>query len=352
MEPKTDIKSFSETALAEWLSQRGAKPYRTGQILRWVYLRHATSFDQMTDLSKRLRELLSGHLTISRLETARIEQSNDGSRKYLFKLEDGNFIESVLIPEKTHWTLCISSQIGCAQGCRFCLTGKGGFVRNLASAEIINQVWEIQKELKSDMRLSNIVLMGMGEPLANYNNVIAALRILMANNGLQFSSRKMTLSTAGIVPKIEQLGQDITVNLAVSLNAADNKTREYLMPINRQYPIETLIEACKNFPLPPRRIITFEYILMSGVNDSPEDAHRLVKLLRQVKAKINLIPFNAFEESYFKRPTESAILTFQKILIDHHYTTMIRYSKGTDISAACGQLRRKETNTSIEPKLN
>ncbi|MFH1673898.1 MAG: 23S rRNA (adenine(2503)-C(2))-methyltransferase RlmN [Pseudomonadota bacterium] len=342
MEPKTDIKSFSEAALTDWLNHKGIEPYRAGQILRWVYLRYATSFDHMTDLPKPLRRLLSGHFTIGRLETARIEQSNDGSRKYLFKLEDGNFIESVLIPEKTHWTLCISSQIGCAQRCRFCLTGRGGFVRNLTSAEIINQVWEIQKELKSDMKLTNIVLMGMGEPLANYDNVIAALRVFTSNNGLQFSNRKVTLSTAGLVPGIEQLGRDITVNLALSLNAADNEKRNFLMPINRKYPLETLVNACKNFPLPPRKRITFEYILMSGVNDSPEDARRLAKLLRPLRAKINLIPFNTFEEGDFKRPAEAAILAFQKILIDNHYTTMIRYSKGTDISAACGQLRRKE----------
>jgi 23S rRNA (adenine2503-C2)-methyltransferase len=340
MEPKTDIKSFSEADLADWLNHKGTEPYRAGQILRWVYLRYATSFDHMTDLPKPLRRLLSGHFTIGRLETARIEQSNDGSRKYLFKLEDGNFIESVLIPEKTHWTLCISSQVGCAQGCRFCLTGRGGFVRNLTAAEIINQVWEIQKELKSDMKLTNIVLMGMGEPLANYDNVLAALRVFTSNNGLQFSSRRVTLSTAGLVSGIEQLGRDITVNLAISLNAADNEKRDFLMPINRKYPLETLVNACKNFPLPPRKRITFEYILMAGVNDAPEDARRLVKLLRPLKAKINLIPFNAFEESDFKRPTESTILAFQKILIDNHYTTMIRYSKGTDISAACGQLRR------------
>ena len=260
-------------------------------------------------------------------------------------LEDGNRIESVLIPEKSHWTLCISSQVGCAYGCRFCLTGRGGLVRNLTSAEIINQVWEIRKGLQGGMRLTNIVLMGMGEPLANYDNVLAALQILTANNGFQFSNRKITISTAGLVPRIEQLGRDITVNLAVSLNAADNEKRDYLMPINRKYPLEALMNACKVFPLPNRRMITFEYILIDGINDSPEEARHLAKILRPLRAKINLIPFNPFKESDFKRPPESVILAFQKILVDRHYTVRIRFSKGTDISAACGQLRRREANT-------
>jgi 23S rRNA (adenine2503-C2)-methyltransferase len=293
----------------------------------------------MTDLSKSLRRRLSEELRIGRLETMGVEQSRDGSRKYLFGLEDGNRIESVLIPEKSHWTICISSQVGCAYGCRFCLTGRGGLVRNLTAAEIISQVWEIQKRLQSGMRLTNTVLMGMGEPLANYDNVLAALRIVTANNGLKFSNRKVTISTAGLVPRIDQLGRDITVNLAVSLNAADNEKRDYLMPINRKYPLEILMNACKTFPLPRRRMITFEYILIDGINDAPEDARHLAQILRPLRAKINLIPFNPFKESDFKRPVESVILAFQKILVDHHYTVRIRYSKGADISAACGQLR-------------
>ncbi|MFV9689827.1 MAG: 23S rRNA (adenine(2503)-C(2))-methyltransferase RlmN [Desulfobacteria bacterium] len=342
MQHKKDIKSFSGAVLSEWFADRKIKPYRAGQVLRWIFHRHVDSFDEMTDLSKDLRRLLSDEFSISRLQTVRVEESTDGSRKYLFRLKDANLIESVLIPEKNHWTLCISSQVGCAQGCRFCLTGRGGFIRDLVSSEIVNQIWEIRKGLDSEARLSNIVLMGMGEPLANYDNVVAALKVIMAEDGLQFSNRRVTLSTAGLVPGIERLGGEINMNLAVSLNAADNEKRTYLMPVNRRYPLETLINACRAFPLDRRRMITFEYILISGINDSPEDAEQLAKLLRPLRAKINLIPFNAFEETKFQKPAESEILAFQKILTDHHYTAMIRRSKGSDISAACGQLRRKE----------
>ncbi|NJL59231.1 MAG: 23S rRNA (adenine(2503)-C(2))-methyltransferase RlmN, partial [Desulfobacteraceae bacterium] len=273
------------------------------------------------------------------------QQSQDGSKKYLFRLSDGQHVESVLIPEKEHHTLCISTQVGCAQDCRFCMTGTGGFVRNLSSGEIIAQVRDIAYELGSeDMPLSNLVFMGMGEPLANYSNLISALEII--NNGeygLKFSGRRTTVSTAGLVPKIADLGRDTEVNLAISLNAADNETRNRLMPINRTYPIETLLAACRQFPLRPRRRITFEYILMKGINDSQADAERLLKLLRGIRAKINLIPFNDYEGSEFKRSDETAIDRFQDILYRCGCTVMIRRSKGADISAACGQLRANQT---------
>ena len=338
---RQDIKSFTEESLVHWLGRYRIAPYRAGQILRWIYHRGVCSFSEMTDLSEDLRKFLSERLDISRLETEQIQTSKDGSRKYLFRLKDGEHIESVLIPEPGRWTLCISSQVGCGMRCKFCLTGRGGLARNLEPSEIVNQVCAVRDDLRDPGSLTNIVLMGMGEPLANYANVVQAIRTITANNGLQFSSRRVTLSTVGLVPRIYDLGRDVTVNLAVSLNAADNDTRNELMPINHTYPIEMLLSACRAFPLPPRRMITFEYVLIAGVNDSPRDAVRLARLLRPLRAKINLIPFNPYEGAEFKRPDEGATLTFQKVLIDRHYTAIIRHSKGADICAACGQLRAR-----------
>jgi 23S rRNA (adenine2503-C2)-methyltransferase len=341
---KTDLKELTHDQLVLWLQSNELEPYRAAQILKWVYLRQADTFDIMTDVGKQIRKLLSRHFFIARFEAARIETSQDGSQKYLFKLNDGKYVESVLIPEKNHYTLCISTQVGCAQGCRFCLTARGGLVRNLTRGEIVAQVRDISKCLNGSKRLTNIVFMGMGEPLANYSNVVSAITTLTDSDyGLGFSGRRLTVSTAGLIPKLSDLGRDTTVSLAISLNAADNKTRDMLMPINRKYPLEKLLDACAGYPLPPRRKITFEYILIKGVNDSAKDAKRLVKLLRPIHAKINLIPFNAYEGSEFNRPEESTILNFKEILNKNNYTAMIRHSKGQDISAACGQLKANFT---------
>lgn len=341
MQTSPDIKNLSRQHLEAWLADSGIQPYRARQIFKWIYAHQVDEFTSMTDLGQALREKLAAHFVNSRLQAEKIEVSRDGSRKYLFRLADGNTVESVLIPEKNHWTLCISSQVGCAMGCRFCMTARGGLVRNLTAAEIVSQVRDIKRDVGTQP-LSNIVLMGMGEPLANYDNVVRAVRILTdADFGLDFSTRRVTLSTSGLVPELEQLGKDVQVNLAVSLNASDNETRSRLMPVNRKYPLESLLDACRRYPLPPRRRITFEYILIRDINDTVEDARRLAKLLRPVKAKINLIPFNAHPGSPFQRPDENTILNFQDILVQHHYTAMIRYSKGQDISAACGQLRAK-----------
>lgn len=338
----SDIKEFARDQLIAWLKDQGLKPYRAVQILKWIYLRQADTFDEMTDLDKELRKLLSHHFTINRLEKAKVETSQDGSRKYLFRLEDGKYVESVLIPEKDHYTLCISSQVGCSHGCRFCLTARGGFVRNLSKGEIVAQVRDIAHHLDDAKRLTNIVLMGMGEPLANYQNVVEAVKTITDSDaGLGFSSRKITISTAGLVPRLADLGCELTVNLAISLNATDNKTRSMLMPINRKYPVETLLDACAQYPLLPRRRITFEYVLIKGVNDSKQDAERLAGLLRPIQAKINLIPFNTYQGCEFERPDESVINDFKEILTQKHYTVIIRHSKGQDISAACGQLSGK-----------
>ena len=279
----------------------------------------------------------------SRLPVVKTEQSRDGSKKFLFRLIDGNHIETVLIPEKNHHTLCISTQVGCAQNCKFCLTARGGFVRNLSPGEIIAQVRDVRAAMAHPEHLKNIVLMGMGEPLANYSNVIKALDTMRnGDHGLKISARKITISTAGLVPKLADLGRDTDVNLAISLNASDNKTRSMLMPINRRYPIEELIRACRQYPLAPRREITFEYILINGVNDSMEDADRLAGLLRPVKAKVNLIPFNEHPDSAFRRPEEQTVDRFLERLHQAGYTAIVRYSKGQDISAACGQLRANQ----------
>lgn len=342
---KRNIIESTRDELASWLDEQGIKAYRAAQILKWVYLKQADTFGEMTDIGLEIRKLMSGHFIIDRLEKKKIETSKDGSKKYLFGLRDGNHIESVLIPEKGHYTLCISSQVGCAQGCRFCMTAQGGFVRNLTKGEIVSQVRDIQNDLEGSSLLTNIVFMGMGEPLANYGNVVNAIDTITSDDaGLDFSSRKVTVSTAGLVPYLEELGRDTRVNLAVSLNATENKTRDMLMPVNRKYPIEELIEACRRYDLKPRNRITFEYILIKGINDTSDDAKRLAKLLRPVKAKINLIPFNEHEMSELKRPEEAVIRNFQEILLNKNYTTVIRRSKGQDISAACGQLRaRSET---------
>ena len=339
---KIDIKDLSHAQLSTWLERRGRRSFRTSQILRWVYRHQTDHFDAMTNLGKALQAELATAFTNDRLEVENETVSADGSHKLLFRLHDDQHIETVLIPEKDHFTLCISSQVGCRQGCRFCMTAAGGWGRDLSAGEIVSQVRDLVKQVgdQGGMPLSNIVFMGMGEPLANYENVIQALATITdADFGLGFSTRRVTVSTAGLAPRIPDLGRDSRVNLAVSLNAADDDTRSRLMPINRIYPLAELMAACRRFPLPPRRKITFEYILLKNVNDGMADARRLAKLLRPVKAKINLIPFNAYPGCAFERPDKARIDQFQEHLADSHYTVIVRHSKGQDIGAACGQLR-------------
>ena len=339
---KTDLLEITREQLVSWLTDQGIAAYRADQILKWIYLRQTDSFDLMTDLSKDIRCLLSEQFKIGRLETERVETSRDGSSKYLFKLDDGKRIESVSIPEKDHYTLCVSSQAGCGQGCRFCLTAVGGFERNLSRGEIVAQVRDIKKDLGDQKRLTNIVFMGMGEPLANYKNLVSAIGVLTDNDaGLRFASRRVTVSTAGLVPKIIALGRDTRVNLAISLNATDNKTRNRLMPINRKYPLEKLLDACRQYQPAPGRRITFEYVLIRGINDSADDAERLAKMLRSIRCKVNLIPFNTHEGCDFERPAEAVIQAFYDVLFAKNYTVIIRRSKGQDISAACGQLKAR-----------
>ncbi len=343
----SDIKNFTRNELAAWFESNGFRPFRAGQVFKWIYLRQTDDFYAMTDIGKELREFLKKNFSIPRLDLETAERSVDGTEKLLFRLSDGLYIESVLIPEKDHYTLCISSQAGCAQECRFCLTAKGGFQRNLTCSEIISQVRDTRKFLSdrdggAALPLSNIVFMGMGEPLANFKAVIKALGIITDSDfGLKFSHRRVTVSTSGLVPQILKLGEATHANLAVSLNATNDETRNRLMPINKKYPIAELLDACKRYKMKPRNKITFEYILIQGINDSDEDAKRLVKLLTPIKAKVNLIPFNEHDGSDFKRPSPAGVSRFLQILLDRRMTAITRKSRGDDISAACGQLRAK-----------
>jgi len=312
--------------------------YRAKQFRQWLFKGLVTCFKEMTNVSKDLRAQLEGKARIDHLSLEKKQVSKDRTTKFLFRLEDGHLIESVLIPERGHFTLCLSSQAGCAMGCRFCLTARQGLKRNLTAAEIVDQVIHVKRSMSDPDRLTNIVFMGMGEPLANYEAVVRALGNLISEEGMNFSHRTVTLSTCGLVPQIQRLGKEIRVNLAVSLNASDDETRTSLMPVNRKYPLKSLIGALKEFPLPNRRMITFEYVLVGGVNDRDEDARRLAALLKGLRAKINLIPLNPHPEVDLAPPAAERVLRFQEILIEHRFTAMIRKSKGQDISAACGQL--------------
>ncbi len=353
---KREIKDFSRSELEAWLEEKGIAPYRAGQIFKWIYLRQVDSFEEMTDLGKKLRALLIENYTIARLEKANVEISSDGTRKYLFRLADGEYTESVLIPGKDRKTLCISSQVGCAQGCEFCLTAKGGFKRNLSAGEIINQVRDVLHDLPMDedapdteKAFQNIVFMGMGEPLANLKQVLTALSVITDGDyGLRFSSRRVTISTCGLVGNLAELGEKSHVNLAVSLNASDNATRSALMPINASYPIERLLQALADYPLRHREKITIEYILMKGINDTDADALRLIEMLRPLQIKINLLPFNEHEGSDFERPDDDTVDHFLQMLHDAGYTAIVRKSMGQDISAACGQLRANQIKGTSE----
>jgi 23S rRNA (adenine2503-C2)-methyltransferase len=335
---RINLKDLDLTETEVWVQELGLEPYRAGQIRNWLFKGLVSSFEEMTNLSKSVRAVLAEKGSLQSLEEDAVQVSRDGTRKHLFRLPDGEFIETVLIPERGHYTLCISSQAGCAMGCRFCLTGEQGLKRNLGPSEIVEQVIQVKRSMAEPDRLTNIVLMGMGEPLANYDAVLKALGNLIHPDGMNFSHRRVTLSTCGLVPQMRKLGRDITVSLAVSLNAADNQTRSSLMPVNRRYPLESLMAACRDFPLPTGRRITFEYILMEGVNDRPEDAVRLADLLSGLRAKINLIALNPHPGLDITPSPPERIVAFQEILIRNHFTAIIRKSKGQDISAACGQL--------------
>ena len=337
---KVDLKNLTPLELQQWLASSGKERYRSAQVLRWLYKEGVRSPDQMTNLSKKFRQELARTSKISHLVCLRAQRAQDQTRKFLFELEDGNRIESVLIPDDDRLTLCVSTQVGCALGCRFCLTGQKGWTRDLRVSEILNQILAVRETLRENEAITNIVLMGMGEPLANDENTLRAIQLMRHPDAFKFSYRRITLSTVGLVPQLEQVSKGpIHFRLAVSLNAADDDTRSEIMPINRRYPLKRVLEACRRFPLRPRDRITFEYVLLEGINDSPQDAKRLIKLLRSIPSKVNLIPLNEAPGIPFKRPPEEKVRRFQEILLEGGLMTIVRASRGGEISAACGQLR-------------
>ncbi|MBC8317221.1 MAG: 23S rRNA (adenine(2503)-C(2))-methyltransferase RlmN [Desulfobulbaceae bacterium] len=343
---KTDLKNISLPELADLLESLGLPGSRARHIFAWLMRPGNHELNRMEELKKEIKDKLSTKARISTLTPATVEESRDGTRKYAFSLDDRSHIESVLIPEGDRHTLCLSSQVGCAMACTFCLTGTMGFKRNLQPSEIVNQVLAVMEDMvargikRGTHRefINNLVFMGMGEPLANYNNLIRALTILMTEEGLGFTERRVTVSTCGIAPRILTLGQDARVNLAISLHAADDDVRNTIMPVNSSYGVDELLAACRGYPLAKKRIVLVEYILLKDVNDSPDQARLLAAKLVDLPCRINLLPYNECEDAPYSRPAEETILAFQKILRDAGYTTLIRQSRGSDISAACGQL--------------
>jgi 23S rRNA (adenine2503-C2)-methyltransferase len=334
-----DVAEAELPELEQALADLGSPRFHARQIFQWIYRRGVIDFGEMTDLGRDLRALLSRQLQISTPELTRRERSADGTTKFLLRLADGNYIESVCIPDSPGDTLCLSTQVGCAMRCAFCLTGKMGIVRNLTAGEIVGQVRVLARELGLLDRRFNIVLMGMGEPLHNYDATMKALRILADEHGLRVSPRRVTLSTVGVLPALERLATEpFMPNLAISLHSTTEDQRDLLVPINKKYGIKELLDACRRFPIKRRERITFEYVMLDGVNDSPEDARRLARLLSGIRAKVNLLPLNEAAGIPFTRPPDVVVNRFAKTLADRGVTVSVRKSRGRDIRAACGQL--------------
>lgn len=337
--PRLDLAELDLPELEAALEKRGAERYHARQLYRWIYRRAITDFDQMTDLSRALRAQLQEEFTVATPRVVSDERSVDGTRKFVLELADHRRIEAVFIPDTPSMTFCISTQVGCAMACGFCLTGKMGLVRNLTAGEIAGQVRVLAAATGLLDFPFNIVLMGMGEPLHNYENTMQALRMLNSEHGLAVSPRRVTLSTVGIVPGLDRLARDpLMPNLAISLHATTEEQRTQLVPPNRKYPLADILDTCRRFPLKKRSRITFEYVLLAGVNDTPEDARRLVKLLSGIRSKVNLIPLNPAPGIPYDRPSDERVDRFAQILADRHLTVSVRKSRGQDIRAACGQL--------------
>jgi 23S rRNA (adenine2503-C2)-methyltransferase len=336
---RPDLGNLDRPALEAALAERGHERFRARQIFRWIYRHGVTDVTAMTDLSHELREGLVRDFRLTTPELVARERSSDGTEKFLLALEDGRRIESVFIPDTPAMTFCISTQVGCAMACAFCLTGRMGLIRNLTAGEIAGQVRVLVNALGMRDKPFNIVLMGMGEPLHNYDETMRALRILNDEHGFAVPMRRVTLSTVGLLPALERLAREpLMPNLAISLHAPTDAVRGQLVPLNRKYGVREIIEACERFPLAKRRRITFEYVLLAGVNDSPDAARRLARLLSGVKSKVNLIPLNAAPGIPFERPSDEVVDRFAKILADHRLVVSVRKSRGRDIRAACGQL--------------
>jgi 23S rRNA (adenine2503-C2)-methyltransferase len=336
---RPDLANLERAELETALDERGHKRFHARQIFQWVYRRGVTHVGAMTDLSRDLRTALADEFTVTTPNVGARERSTDGTEKFLLELADGRQIESVFIPDTPSMTFCLSTQVGCAMACAFCLTGKMGLVRNLTAGEIAGQVRVLAEALDLRDRKFNIVLMGMGEPLHNYDETMRALRILNDEHGFAMSPRRMTLSTVGVLPALERMARErLMPNLAISLHAPTDTLRGELVPLNRKYGVAKIVDACKRFPQTKRSRITFEYVLLAGVNDAPDDARKLAKLLSGVKSKVNLIPLNAAPGIPFERPSDRAIDEFAKILADRGLVVSVRKSRGRDIRAACGQL--------------
>jgi 23S rRNA (adenine2503-C2)-methyltransferase len=343
MSDPIDLKEFNLNDMERLTAAWGQPAFRGRQLLKWLY-KGVFDFREMTDVSRSFREELGRRAVIGQLGVEQELEAADGCRKFMFALGDGSLVESVLIPEEAHYTLCLSTQVGCAQGCRFCLTARRGLVRQLTAGEIVGQVLAVRRILNKKPPdgplplLTNLVFMGMGEPLANFSPLVKALTMITAPWGLNFSSRRITVSTVGLAPLIPLLGREARANLTVSLNAPDDRTRDQLMPVNRRYPLAALLAACRSFPLPRHRRITFAYVLLKDLNDAPDQARQLARLLKGFRAKINLIPFNPHPKLPFSPPSGERLLEFQEILRASNYTVLIRESRGREIGAACGHL--------------
>jgi 23S rRNA (adenine2503-C2)-methyltransferase len=344
---KINLLGLPREQMQELFAQWGEKPFRARQVMKWIYARGISDFEQMTDLGKTLRERLAEQAEVRPPEIVSRHDSTDGTVKWALRAGPGQAIETVFIPEESRGTLCISSQVGCALDCSFCSTGAQGFNRNLDSAEIVGQVWLARRELgagpsTADRVISNVVLMGMGEPLANYRAVVPAIKVMLDDYGFELSRRRVTLSTSGLVPQINKLAVECNVALAVSLHAANDTLRDELVPINRRHPIAELLEACWAYAkLYSNRHITFEYTMLKDVNDTLEHARQLARLLKNKPAKVNLIPFNPFPGTRYQRSPQPTIDRFRQVLLDSGIITVTRRTRGDDIDAACGQLAGK-----------
>ena len=370
MTEKTNLLEFTLPAMTDWFAAQGEKPFRARQVFQWIHQRGVGDFDAMTDLAKSLREKLKAIAEVKAPAILSEHRSTDGTVKWLFDVGVGNGIETVYIPEDDRGTLCVSSQVGCALDCSFCSTGRQGFNRDLTVAEIIGQVWVANNRLeemegeglasrlpsplaspkgegesRSPRPVSNVVMMGMGEPLNNFEPVVAAMKIMLDDFAYGLSRRRVTLSTSGVVPQIRKLAQALPVALAVSLHAPNDELRSRIMPVNRAYPIAELLAACREYlAVSPRDFITFEYVMLAGVNDAPDHAKELARLLKKVPSKVNLIPFNGFPDSGFERSSMDRVKRFQQVLLDAGFIATIRRTRGDDIDAACGQLAGQVVN--------
>ncbi|HNX72190.1 23S rRNA (adenine(2503)-C(2))-methyltransferase RlmN [Rivihabitans pingtungensis] len=343
---KTNLLDFTLPQLTDHFAAMGEKPFRATQVMRWMHQMGTDDFSAMTDLAKTLRAKLEACAEVRVPQLMTGQASTDGTRKWLLDVGTGNGVETVFIPEDDRGTLCVSSQVGCALECTFCSTGRQGFNRNLSTAEIIGQLWWANKSMgvtpKNERVISNVVMMGMGEPLANYDNVVAAMQIMLDDHGYGLSRRRVTLSTSGLVPALDRLREDCPVALAVSLHAPNDALRDQIVPINKKYPLRELLAACERYlQRAPRDFVTFEYVMLDGVNDTPEHARQLLALVKAVPCKFNLIPFNPFPNSGYARSSAGAIRTFREILQEAGYVVTVRKTRGDDIDAACGQLAGK-----------